>query len=172
MDLTNSGSAMLGKRLALVSLCAFMFAAVTHAASVSSSRQSCIAGAIAAGSTALHNPAQLDALYKRYFNGEKIAQLAAGNYWNQYDEAKKEAQRNRVRVIVIQQLAPNLSGYKGSDVRFLHESGAKVKGVLTARHGEKRRVTWHFDDSGCKFINVSVDGLGSLIGLVGKEPLQ
>jgi hypothetical protein len=149
-----------------------MFSTVSYAQSVSSSRQSCIVGAIAAGSAALHNPAQLDALYKRYFNADKIAQLAAGNYWAQYDETKKDAQRGRVRQIVIKQLAPNLSGYKGSDVRFLHESGAKVKGVLTARHGEKRRVTWHFDDSGCKFINVSVDGLGSLIGLVGKEPLQ
>jgi ABC-type transporter MlaC component len=163
---------MLAIRLGLVSLCTLILATASFAASVSSSRQSCIVSAITAGSAALHNPAKLDGLYKQYFNAEKIARLAAGNYWEQYDDAKKEAQRDRVRQIVIRQLAPNLSGYRGADVRFLHESGSKVKGVLTARHGEKRRVTWHFDDSGCKFINVSVDGLGSLLGLVGKEPLD
>jgi ABC-type transporter MlaC component len=147
-------------------------AAPSHAAKVSNARQLCIVGAIAAGSAALNNTAQLNALYDKYFNGEKIAQLAAGNYWRQYDDAKKEAQRSRVQQVVVKTLAPNLSQYKGSDVKFLSESGSKVKGVVTARHGEKRRVTWHFDEQGCRFIDVSIDGLGSLIGLVGKEPLD
>jgi MlaC protein len=150
-----------------------MFACSTtaDAAKVSNAHQSCIVEAIDAGSAAINNQAQLKALYRRYFNGEKIAQLAAGASWQQYDEAKKTAQRSRVQQIVIEQLAPNLAPYKGSGVRFLYESGHKVKGVVTAPHGEKRRVTWHFDVSGCRFIDVSVDGLGSLISLVGKEPL-
>jgi|SRR5688572_13589128 hypothetical protein len=142
------------------------------AASVSSSRQSCILGAITAGSAALNKPAELNLLYERYFVGEKIAQLAAGNYWNQYDEAKKNAQRSRVQQVVVQRLAPNLSQYRASKVRFVSESGSIVKGVVTAPHGERRRITWHFDGSGCKFVNVSIDGLGSLIGLVGKEPIK
>jgi hypothetical protein len=149
----------------------FAYSTTADAAKVSHAHQSCIVGAIDAGSAAINNKAQLQALYQRYFNGEKIAQIAAGTFWDQYDEAKKNAQRNRVQTIVVEQLAPTLAQYKGSGVRFLYESGANVKGVVTAPHGEKRRVTWHFDDSGCKFIDVSVDGLGSLIGLVGKEPL-
>jgi hypothetical protein len=36
---------------------------------------------------ALSKPAELNALYERYFVGEKTAQLTAGNYWNQYDES-------------------------------------------------------------------------------------
>jgi hypothetical protein len=143
-----------------------------EAASVSSSRQSCILGAIAAGSAALSSRAELNVLYERYFVGEKIAKLAAGNYWNQYDEAKKNAQRNRVQQVVVERLAPNLSQYRASKVRFVSESGSIVKGVVTAPHGERRRITWHFDGSGCKFVNVSIDGLGSLIGLVGKEPIN
>ena len=47
-----------------------------------------------------------------------------------------------------------------------------VKGVVTAPHGERRRITWQFEGTDCKFVNVSVDGLGSLIGLVGKEPVK
>jgi ABC-type transporter MlaC component len=142
------------------------------AATVSDARRSCILGAIEAGSAAISNPGQLKALYERYFVGDKIAQLAAGNYWNQYDDAKKEAQRSRVEQVVVQTLAPSLSQYRASKVRFVSESGSIVKGVVTAPHGERRRITWHFDGAGCKFVNVSVDGLGSLIGLVGKEPIN
>ena len=141
-------------------------------AAVSSSRQSCILGAMSAGAAALGNPAELVALYQRYFDGDKVAQLAAGNFWVQYDDAKKDAQRSRVQQVVVQRVAPSLSRYKGSDVRFVSESGMKVRGVVTARDGERRKITWFFDGAACKFINVSIDGLGSLIGLVGKEPLQ
>jgi len=153
-----------------LALLTFMTAA--EAASVSSARQSCIIDAIEAGSAAISNPGQLKVLYERYFVGEKIAQLAAGNYWEQYNEAKKNAQRNRVEQVVVQRLAPSLSQYRASKVRFVSESGALVKGVVTAPHGERRRITWQFDGPGCKFVNVSVDGLGSLIGLVGKEPIK
>jgi hypothetical protein len=149
-----------------------LFAATSNAASISSERQSCILGAMAAGSAALNNPAQLNALYERYFVGEKIARLAAGTYWNQYDDAQKDAQRNRVQQIVVRRLAPGLSQYKGSSVRFVSESDSKVRGIVTAPHGERRRITWHFDGSSCRFINIAIDGLGSLISLVGKEPLQ
>jgi ABC-type transporter MlaC component len=149
-----------------------LLAPASNAASISNSRQSCILGAMAAGSAALNNPAQLNALYERYFVGEKIAQLAAGTYWNQYDEAQKDAQRSRVQQIVVGRLAPGLSQYKGSNVRFLGESDLKVRGVVTAPHGERRRITWHFDGSSCKFVNIAIDGLGSLISLVGKEPIR
>lgn len=149
----------------------FLFATTTNAASISNERQACILGAMKAGSAALNNPAELKALYENYFVEEKIAQLAAGINWDQYDESKKEAQRNRVQHVVVSRLAPGLSQYKGSNVRFVSESDMKVKGVVTAPHGERRRITWHFDGASCKFINVSIDGLGSLIGLVGKEPI-
>lgn len=153
-------------------LALFSFITSAEAGSVSSARQSCIIGAIEAGSAAISNPAQLKVLYERYFVGEKIAQLAAGNYWDQYSEDKKNAQRNRVEQVVVERLAPNLSQYRASKVRFVSESGSMVRGVVTAPHGERRRITWQFDGSGCKFVNVSVDGLGSLIGLVGKEPIK
>jgi ABC-type transporter MlaC component len=150
----------------------FLLADQSNAATISNERQSCILGAMAAGSAALNKPAELNALYERYFDGEKIAQLAAGTYWDQYDDSQKDAQRSRVQHVVVSRLAPSLSQYKGSSVRFVSESGEKVKGVVTASHRERRRITWHFDGSGCRFINVSVDGLGSLISLVGKEPVQ
>jgi hypothetical protein len=150
----------------------FLLAGQSHAATISNERQSCILGAMADGSAALNNPAQLKALYERYFVGDKIAQLAAGTYWDRYDDSQKDAQRKRVEHIVVSRLAPGLSQYRGSSVKFVSESDDKVKGVVTAAHRERRRITWHFDGSGCKFINVSVDGLGSLISLVGKEPLQ
>jgi hypothetical protein len=148
-----------------------LLATTSNAANISDARKSCIVGAMAAGSAALNKPAELKALYERYFVGEKIAQLAAGTYWNQYDESKKETQRSRVQQVVVSRLAPSLSQYKGSKVRFVSESGEKVKGVVTAPHGERRRITWHFDGSSCKFLNISIDGLGSLISLVGKEPI-
>ena len=141
-------------------------------AAVSSSRQSCILGAMSAGAAALGNPAELVTLYQRYFDGDKVAQLAAGNNWKQYDEAQKDAQRSRVEQVVVQRMAPSLSRYKGSDIEFLSESGMKVRGLVTAPDGERRTITWLFDGSTCKFINVSIDGLGSLISVVGKEPLR
>jgi hypothetical protein len=149
-----------------------LLATTSNAASVSNSRQSCILGAMAAGSAALNNPAELNALYERYFVGEKIAQIAAGIYWNQYDDSQKDAQRSRVQQIVVGRLAPGLSQYKSSHVKFLGESDSKVRGIVTAPHGERRRITWHFDGSSCKFINIAIDGLGSLISLVGKEPIR
>lgn len=160
------------KAYVILGLVFLAFVSEADAASVSNARRSCILGAIEAGSAAISNPAQLKALYERYFVGDKIAQLAAGNYWNQYDEAKKNAQRSRVEQVVVQTLAPSLSQYRASKVRLVSESGSIVKGVVTAPHGERRRITWHFDGAGCKFVNVSVDGLGSLIGLVGKEPIN
>ncbi|HEY7748862.1 MAG TPA: ABC transporter substrate-binding protein [Aestuariivirgaceae bacterium] len=138
------------------------------AASVSSSRQLCIRSAMTAGAAALGNPAQLDRLYERYFAGDKIAQLAAGKDWKRYDNAQKNAQRNRVRRTVVQVLAPSLSRYSGSRVKFVSESGTKVRGILTSRNGERRTVTWDFAGQ-CKFINVSIAGFGSLISYVGKE---
>jgi hypothetical protein len=156
----------------VLSLQLSLFLASPANADVSGSRQSCILQAMSAGAAALGNPAELVTLYQRYFDGDKVAQLAAGNYWNQYDDAKKDAQRGRVQQVVVQRVAPSLSRYKGSEVRFTGESGMKVRGVVKARDGERRKITWFFDGSACKFINVSIDGLGSLIGLVGKEPLK
>lgn len=146
-------------------------ASISNAASVSNARQTCILAAMAAGSAAFNNPTELNALYERYFVGEKIAQLAAGANWNQYDESKKTAQRNRVQHVVVSRLAPSLSRYKGSNVKFVSESDSKVRGVVKAVNGERRRVTWHFDGPSCKFINIQIDGIGSLISLVGKEPI-
>lgn len=149
-----------------------LLAIPSDAAPISNDRQSCILGAMAAGSAALNNPTELTALYKRYFVGDKIAQLAAGKYWEQYSESQKDAQRNRVQQVVVSKLAPGLSSFKSSNVRFVSESGEKVRGVVTPRAGDRRRtITWHFDGSSCRFINVSIDGLGSLISLVGKEPI-
>src|SRR5688500_5877053 len=99
-----------------------LLAVPSNAANISDARQSCIVGAMAAGSAALNKPAELKALYERYFVGEKIAQLAAGINWDQYDDSKKNAQRNRVQHVVVSRLAPGLSQYKGSKVRFVSES--------------------------------------------------
>jgi ABC-type transporter MlaC component len=150
-------------------LCMSLVLAVPANAAVSNSRQACIRGALAAGSAALGNPAQLDRLFERYFAGERIAQLAAGRNWKKFNDAQKDAQRDRVRRFVVHTLAPNLSRYRGSRVRFLTESGSKVTGVLTAPNGERRRITWHFAGR-CKFINVSIEGLGSLVSYVGSSP--
>ncbi|HEY7748089.1 MAG TPA: ABC transporter substrate-binding protein, partial [Aestuariivirgaceae bacterium] len=100
----------------------FLLADQSNAATISNERQSCILGAMAAGSAALNKPAELNALYERYFDGEKIAQLAAGTYWDQYDDSQKDAQRSRVQHVVVSRLAPSLSQYKGSSVRFVSES--------------------------------------------------
>jgi hypothetical protein len=137
-------------------------------ASVSGARQSCIRSAIAAGSAALGNPAQLNRLYERYFAGEKIAQLTAGNEWKNYNKAQKQAQRERVRKFVVEVLAPNISYYRSSRIKFVSESGGKVKGIVTGPNGERRTVTWHFAGS-CKFINVGISGYGSLLSFVGKQ---
>lgn len=157
-------------RFVLVFVLSLILALAAAAASVSGSRQSCIRGAMAAGSTALGNPAQLNRLYERYFAGERIAQLTAGRDWQRYDEAQKNAQRSRVRRFVVNTLAPNLSRYRGSRVKFLSESGSRVRGVVTAPNGERRTITWHFTGP-CKFINVSIEGLGSLISFVGRVPI-
>jgi hypothetical protein len=131
-------------------------------ADATSSRQSCIRGAMAAGSAALGHPAQLNRLYDQYFAGETIAQLAAGKDWKRYNNAQKDAQRSKVRHFVVNVLAPNFSRYKGSDIRFISESGSKVRGVLTGPHGQRQTITWHFAGA-CKFLNISIAGYGSLI---------
>jgi ABC-type transporter MlaC component len=147
------------------------FSIAGNASSVSNSRQSCIRGAMAAGSAAVGNATQLNALYERYFEGERIAQLSAGKSWKRYSKAQKNAQRNRVRRFVIHTLAPSLSSYGGSRVKFISESGSKVKGVITAPNGTRRTVTWHFAGS-CTFINVAIEGFGSLISFVGSESVR
>jgi hypothetical protein len=153
--------------LGYVTLC-LALAAPPAEASVSGARQSCIRGAMAAGSAALGNPARLNRLFERYFAGEKIAQLAAGNEWKKYNKAQKQAQRERVRKFVVEVLAPNISYYKSSRINFVSESGGRVKGIVTGPHGERRTVTWHFAGP-CKFINVGIAGYGSLISFVGKQ---
>jgi len=142
-------------------------AASANAASVSGSRQSCIRNAMAAGSAALGNPAQLNRLYNRYFAGDRIAQLAAGKEWEKYDSAQKDAQRERVRKVVVYSLGSSLASYRGSRVQFLGQNGAKVRGVVTGPKGQRSIITWHFVGP-CKFVNVSIEGYGSLVGAVGK----
>jgi hypothetical protein len=153
--------------LSYVTLCAALMTPIAEAG-VSSSRQTCIRNAMAAGSAAIGNRTQLNRLFERYFAGEKIAQLAAGNEWKKYNKAERDAQRDRVRRFVVEVLAPNISYYKGSRINFVSESGGKVKGIVTGPNGERRTVTWHFA-GGCKFINVGIAGYGTLIGLVGKN---
>jgi ABC-type transporter MlaC component len=142
-------------------------ASSASAASVSGSRQSCIRTAMAAGSAALGNPAQLNRLYQRYFAGDRIARLAAGKDWEKYSSAQKEAQRDRVRKVVVYTLGTSLASYRGSRVQFLGQSGSKVRGIVTAPNGQRSTITWHFVGP-CKFINVSISGYGSLVGAVGK----
>jgi hypothetical protein len=91
-------------------------AASANATSVSGSRQSCIRTAMAAGSAALGNPAQLNRLYDRFFAGQ---------------------------------------------------NGPKVRGIVTGPRGQRSIITWHFVGP-CKFVNVSIEGYGSLVGAVGK----
>jgi ABC-type transporter MlaC component len=124
-----------------------------------------------AGSAALGNPNRLSTLYERYFEGERIAQLAAGRDWKRYSEIQRNAQRNRVKRFVVGVLAPSFSEYKGSEVEFLSESDSKVKGAVTDSQGQRRTVTWYFTGE-CKFVNLSIDGYGSLISFVGKEPAR
>lgn len=148
-----------------------LLAADPAAASVSSTRQTCIRGAMEAGSGALGNPTRLSTLYERYFEGERIAQLAAGRDWKRYTEAQRNAQRSRVKRFVVGVLAPSFSEYKGSGVEFLSENGSKVKGAVTDPQGQRRTITWHFIGE-CKFVNLSIEGYGSLISFVGKEPTR
>jgi hypothetical protein len=53
----------------------------------------------------------------------------------------------------------------------LSESDSKVKGAVTDSQGQRRTVTWYFTGE-CKFVNLSIDGYGSLISFVGKEPAR
>jgi len=142
-------------------------AASANAASVSGSRQSCIRTAMAAGSAALGNPAQLNRLYNSYFAGDRIAQLAAGKDWEKYNSAQKDAQRERVRKVVVYSLGSSLASYRGSRVQFLGQNGSKVRGIVTSPKGQRSIITWHFVGP-CKFVNVSIEGYGSLVGSVGK----
>jgi hypothetical protein len=162
------GLSLLSIRLLLALAFSFGFALPADAGS---SRESCIRSAMAAGSAALGHPAQLNKLYERYFAGEKIAQLSAGKDWKRYNSAQKNAQRSRVRRFVVGVLAPQFSRYKGSDVRFISESGSKVRGILTGPDGQRQTITWHFAGA-CKFLNVSIAGYGSLISLVGRQSLR
>jgi MlaC protein len=168
MDFRALSKAQVNFALRLSSISLFVaLLAQDVGAGVSSARQTCIRNAMAAGSAALGNAAQLNRLFERYFAGEKIAQLAAGNDWKRYNEAQRDAQRERVRRFVVEVLAPNISYYKSSRINFVSENGGKVKGIVTGPHGERRTVTWHFAGP-CKFINVGIAGYGTLIGLVGK----
>ena len=162
------GLSLLSIRLLLALAFSFGFALPADAGG---SRESCIRSAMAAGSAALGHPAQLNRLYERYFAGEKIAQLSAGKDWKRYNKAQKDAQRSRVRRFVVGVLAPQFSRYKGSDIRFISESGSKVRGILTGPDGQRQTITWHFAGA-CKFLNVSIAGYGSLISLVGRQSLR
>jgi hypothetical protein len=122
---------------------------------------------MAAGSAAVGNPAQLNRLYARYFAAERIAQIAAGNNWNRYSDAQKDAQRRRAQQVVVYTLGTSLASYGGSRVKFLGQSGSKVTGVVTAHDGRRRTVIWQFAGP-CKFINVSIEGYGSLVAAIGK----
>lgn len=158
-------------RLALPFFLCALLAGYAAAAAVSDSRQSCIRAAMAAGAKALGSPSQLDRLYERYFAGERIAQLAAGRDWLRYDKAQKSAQRNKVKRIVVSILAPSLSRYGSSKVKFVSESGSKVRGIVMGPNGQRRTVTWYFSGP-CQFSNVSIAGFGSLISFVGKGPAK
>jgi hypothetical protein len=125
---------------------------------------------MAAGSAAIGNPAQLNRLFHKYFAGERIAELAAGRSWKRYSSAQKDAQRDRVRRAVVYTLASSLARYRGSRVQFLSETGSKVRGIVTGPDGQRSTITWHFVGP-CKFINVSIEGYGSLVSAVGREPL-
>jgi hypothetical protein len=97
----------------LVSIISLFFVTTVQAdaAGVSPARQTCIRDAMASGTAAIGNSAQLNSLYERYFVEEAIARVAAGKDWMQYDSARKNAQRNRVRRFVVEKLAPSLSEY-------------------------------------------------------------
>jgi MlaC protein len=138
------------------------------AVGVSASRQSCIRDAMASGIAAIGNTAQLNTLYERYFVEETIARVAAGKDWMAYDPARKNAQRNRVRRFVVEALAPNLEKYGASNVKFVSESGSKVRGIITQPNGQKRTVIWDFAGP-CQFVNITITGYGSLISFIGKE---
>jgi ABC-type transporter MlaC component len=158
---------MIIQRFFFAFLLSVLVATSASAASVSGARQSCIRGAMAAGSAALGKPAQLNRLFERYFAGDRIAQIAAGKDWNRYSKAQREAQRKRVRQVVVYTLGNSLVHYKGSRVQFLGQSGSKVRGVVTAPNGQRSTITWHFVGP-CKFVNVSIEGYGSLVSAVGK----
>jgi hypothetical protein len=147
---------------------ALAFAVPAAGASVSPARQSCIRDAMASGTAALGKTTELNSLYERYFVEEKIARLAAGKDWMQYDMARKNAQRNRVRRFVVESLAPSLTRYGGSNVKFVSENGSKVRGVITQPNGQRRTVTWDFAGP-CQFVNITITGFGSLISFIGKE---
>jgi ABC-type transporter MlaC component len=144
-----------------------VIATPASAAKVSEPRQSCIRTAMEAGSAAVGNPAQLNRLFERYFAGDRIAQLAAGKDWNRYSSAQKNAQRERVRKVVVYTLGSSLAPYRGSRVQFLGQSGPKVRGVVIAPNRQRSIITWHFVGP-CKFIDVSIEGYGSLVSAVGR----
>jgi hypothetical protein len=154
----------------LVSIISLFFVTTVQAdaAGVSPARQTCIRDAMASGTAAIGNSAQLNSLYERYFVEEAIARVAAGKDWMQYDSARKNAQRNRVRRFVVEKLAPSLSEYGASNVKLVSENGSKVRGIITQPNGNKRTVTFDFAGP-CQFVNITITGFGSLISFIGKE---
>ena len=147
------------------------FLCITPAvAAVSDARQACIRTAISDGAAARGSSAQLSRLFNQYFDGERIARAAAGNDWKKYSPAQKDAQRRRVKSLVISEIAPRLSAYQPAGIQFLSESGSKVRGKMTAKDGTSATVTWHFAGEACRFVNIAVEGFGSIISYVGREP--
>ena len=148
------------------------FVSHNHGASWCGGRVACAADmysdAMASGTAAIGNSAQLNTLYERYFVEEDIARVAAGKDWMQYDAARKNAQRNRVRRFVVEKLAPSLSEYGASNVKLVSENGSKVRGIITQPNGNKRTVTFDFAGP-CQFVNITITGFGSLISFIGKE---
>ena len=112
-------------------------------------------------------PAQLNRLYRALFCGRSYRPARRGNDWQNYSSAQKDAQRERVRKVVVYSLGSSLASYRGSRVQFLGQNGSKVRGVVTAPNGQRSIITWHFVGP-CKFVNLSIEGYGSLVGAVGK----
>ena len=123
---------MIRTRFFLLPYLTVALATAASAGSVSDSRQSCIQGAMAAGSAALGSSAQLNRLFDRYFASERIAQIAAGKDWHGYSSMQKEAQRKRVRQVVVMVSPTVLLAIGGQTFNFLARVALRY-GVLLLR---------------------------------------
>ena len=162
----------MGTHTFLLVLCGMFVSTSAWAGPVSSSSQTCIIGALKAGSVAINNRTRLASLYELYFAKEAIAKKSAGGLrWKRMSPMERNAQLKRVQNFDAGPMARRFASYAGSKVLFIDESEGQVRGVVIKKDGERVTVIWHMG-GGCTFVDISIPGTGPMTAFIGREIKQ
>jgi len=159
--------------LLMVTLCVIGMSMVAYAAPVTDAHKQCVSNAIRAGAAAHGNASALLDAYNRYFDGERMAALAARSDWGKLNSKQKRQWVEAARSFVMNQVVPSIQKYAGSPIRYLR---AVTQGGTVSVVGlvGGNTVTWRLINGQCRFLDVSVSGIGSISdfvrsGMVSKE---